>query len=396
MAGPSNGVAKGSTVQKAPPRKPWRLASDYVAEIRARANEAWVSLELGGREIVRCRPGGLVVIIGPSGGGKSSLTASLLVNHARFSGPAIYLSAELPGDEIAARMIGMQCDSSWEDVLRGRLSDDFMRQALDLPRLAIVERSDATPRALVQTIVEFKAMFPGEPVLFAIDYTQIFGAVSDLAEARLRMSSVMAEVDQISRSHRAVGIPVNQMSRANAKAAREGDKLGAETADMAAESAAIERFATVTLAIGGLKKVNEEGDQAGQLSVGKARMGGGDTVFPIRFEGRTGRYIVEGDAKPAAEVRAELAEKRDQSAIDNACLAVLGAASQSHEPRPRTDLCKAARVKREIGLIAVAKLLSQGALVEVRVKKARSQSWMVCTPELARASQIPLLEEAPF
>ena len=394
MAGPSNGVAKGSGVQKAPPRKPWRLASEYVAEIRSRANEAWVSLELSGREIVRCRPGGMVIVMGPSGGGKSSLTAALMVNHARFYGPAIYLSAELPGDEIAARMIGMQTDSSWEDVLRGRLSDEHMLQALALPRLAIVERRDATTSALIKTIVEFKGLFAGEPVLFAVNYTQIFGASAE--DARLRMSSVMAEIDQVARDYRAVGIPVNQMSRANAKAAREGDKLGAETADMAAESAAIERFATVTLAIGGLKAVNEDGDQVGQLSVGKARMGGGDTVFPIRFEGRTGRYIIEGDAKPAAEVRAELAEKRDQSAIDNACMSILGAAAQSREPRPRTDLCKAARVKREVGLIAVAKLLQQGDLVEVRVKKARSQSWMVCTPALARAAQIPLLEEAPL
>lgn len=394
MSGPTNGVDKRTAAApKPPPRKPWRLASEYVADIRARANEAWVSLELGGREIVRCRPGGMVIVMGPSGGGKSSLTAALMVNHARFSGPAIYLSAELPGDEIAARMIGMQTDSSWEDVLRGRLADEFMRQALDLPRLAIVERRDATTNSLIKTIVEFKGLFPDQPILFAVDYTQIFGAPGD--EARLRMSSVMAEIDTVARDYRAVGIPVNQMSRANARAARDGDKLGADTADMAAESAAIERFATVTLAIGGLKVVNEQGDQVGQLSVGKARMGGGDTVYPLRFEGRTGRCVIEGDAKPAAEVRAELAEKREVNAVENACMALLGAAGSASDPMSRNDLCKAARVKRELGLVAVAKLLQQGGLVEVRVKKARSASWLIWTPDRARAGQIPLLQDSP-
>lgn len=388
-------LADGTMPGNAPVRKPWRIASEYVAEIRARSKEAWISLELGGRQIVRCRPGGMVVIMGPSGGGKSSLTAALLVNHARYSGPAIYLSPELPGDELAARMIGMQCNMSWEDVLHGQLSDEHMMQALALPRLAIVERRDATTPALTQTITDFRALYPGEPLLFAVDYTQIFGGAPAQHEARMRLNSVIAELDQVARDYRAVGIPVNQMSRANAKVARAGDALGAETADMAAESAAIERYATVTLAIGGLKKVNEDGDQVGQLSVGKARMGGGDTVFPIRFEGRTGRFIVEGDARPAAEVRAELAEQKDQSKMDAACMAILGAAAQAREPCTRNDLIKAARVKRELGLIAIAKLIQQGDLVEVRIKKARSQTWMVCTPHIARAKQLPLLEETP-
>jgi energy-coupling factor transporter ATP-binding protein EcfA2 len=369
----------------------WRRAPEFVDEILARANEPWVSLELG-REIARIRPGGIVVVMGPSGAGKSSLVAGLMISHARHYGPAVYLSCELPGDEITARMVGMQCDASWEDVLRGRVERQFMETALDLPRMYIVERNDATLDTLSDTLTAARAEFPGEPVLAAVDYTQIVPNPS--SEMRGRIEQVMRGIDSLVRSHRAVGIAVNQMSRANARAARAGEALGRETEDLAAESATVERFATVTLTIGGMKRLNEAGDESVQLSVGKGRMGGGDQVIPMVYEGRTGRYRVDGDPRPAAEVRAEIAVKRDEMKMENVILAILGAAGKAGEPLSRRDLVSAARVKAELGRIAVMRLLEHGELVEVRIRR-RSKHWLVCTPEHAAQHDLPLLNSTP-
>lgn len=373
--------------------KPWKPASWYVQQILDRKDEPWVHLMLGQTEIYRTRPGGLVIVMGPSGGGKSSLTLGLMLNHARHHGPAIYLSAELPGDELVGRGIGMQTDSSWEDVLRGRVREEFMRDAMDLPRLVILEQEQATIENLRLTIVDMRAMCRGEPILFAADYTQIMTGGGE--NIRSNIADVMRDLNRVSRDGRVVGLAVNQMSRANSKIARSGEALGMETAEMAAESAAIERWATGTLAIGGLKAVNDQGDMVGQLSRGKGRMGGGDSVLPILFEGRTGRVVVQGEARPAAEVKAELETKRTDAKMEGASMAILGAAGKATEPLSRSDLLMAARVHRNIGFGAIVRLIQTGDLVEVRRKKAGTRGWLVCTPNMAREAQLPLLVEGP-
>jgi 5S rRNA maturation endonuclease (ribonuclease M5) len=383
----AQGTANGKRIK-------WRRAPEFVDEILARANEPWVSLSLGmGREIARIRPGGIVVVMGPSGSGKTSLVAGLMIAHARHWGPAVYLSCELPGDEITARMIGMQCDASWEDVLRGRIARSEMERALDLPRLIIVERQDATLDTLDEAIAAARAAHPGEPVLAAVDYTQIVPSPSK--ELRPRMNDIMAGIDVVARHRRAVVLGINQMSRANARAARAGDSLGVETADLAAESAAIERFATMTLSIGSIKRINDAGDESQQLSIGKGRMGGGDQVLPLLYEGRSGRHRVDGDPRPASEVRAELLAKQDGERIQAASMAMLGAAGKAKDPISRSELLSAAAVKHEIGRIALSQLLSTGELVEIRIRRQRAQYWLIWTPQLAAERQLPLVKETP-
>jgi hypothetical protein len=60
----------------------WHRAPELVDAIIARAQEPWAAITLGGEELVRVRRGGSVVVMGPTGSGKTSL-----VSHRRRSGP---------------------------------------------------------------------------------------------------------------------------------------------------------------------------------------------------------------------------------------------------------------------------------------------------------------------
>ena len=126
-----------------------------VTEILSRAKEPWASLSLGGEELVRVRLGQILAVMGPTGAGKSSLVGGLLVEHAREHGPAVYMSRELPADEIAARVIGMQCDASWFDVLTGRVTHDEMASRLP-ERLRFLERRSATLDRLDEEITALR------------------------------------------------------------------------------------------------------------------------------------------------------------------------------------------------------------------------------------------------
>lgn len=385
---PKNGA------RKPPPRKPWRPISSYVDDILARAHEPWVSFQLGLREVCRCRPGGIVVVMGPSGSGKTSLVADLLVNHARHYGPAAFLSLELEGDELAGRMIGMQTNASWEQVLRGDVPREHMVHAANIPRLVLVEEEDASLASMRATVEGLREVYVDEPIVVALDYVQIFEL--DEQEHRSRIALVMRALKKLAKRLRIVIVALNQMSRENARIARAGEKLGVEAADLAAESAAVERYANFTISIGGIKNIGEDGDQSVQLSLGKGRHGGGDRVMPARYEGRTGRWIIEGDARPAAEVKAELAEAKKSNAVEGALMSVLGAASKLTQPTTRSDLVLLAHCNKQLGYVAITRLLKTGELVEVRMKKkGTGGGWMVCPPELATEAQLPLLGEGP-
>jgi replicative DNA helicase len=370
-----------------------RRAPDLVDAILAHAGDPWLTLELAGGEIASVRAGALVVVMGPTGAGKSSLVAGIVVRHARRAGPAIYLSRELPADELGARIVGMQCDASWPEVLRGQIAREHMAKALDLPRLVIIERDDATLAALCSELRAARVSHPDSPVLAAVDYAQIIGEAGD--DQRVRVSDTMAQIDRLAREHSAVVLVVSQMSRANARSARAGESVGAETTDGGAESAAIERYASLTLTIGCLGPVADDGSQAAQISIGKYRMGSGDRVLPMRYEGRSGRWRVDGEARPAAEVRAESRANREDSALRVAVGAVRDTATRAPEPLTREDLVRRAGVKAEIGRSAIARLLANGELVEVQQRKPRSRAWKLWVPTRAAEAGIPLATAVP-
>ena len=245
---PADERTRGSADDQRTGRRPWHRCPDLVEEILSRANEPWVSLTLAADEIVSVRAGGIVVVMGPTGAGKTSLVAGMLVAHARNAGPVVVLSRELPADS-GARAIGMQCDASWPDVLTGKVPRPDMERSLALPRMLVLDRRAATLTALVSAIKTMKTECAGEPVLAVVDYVQIIE--SQEREARSKVADVIAQIDEIARAHRVVVIAISQMSRAAyGPRAGGGEAVGADSTDGGAESAAIERAASVTLSIG--------------------------------------------------------------------------------------------------------------------------------------------------
>jgi hypothetical protein len=303
------------------------------------------------------------------------------------------MSRELPADELMARAIGMQCDASWADVLQGRVGIDDMRRVADLPRMFIADRKDATLVRLAAMIQAAQAEYPDRLVLVAVDYLQI--VESKERDPRAKVADVIAQIDDLLRGYGCVGILISQMSRASSRAARNGEAIGADSTDGGAESAAIERAATVTLAIGKSGPEREDGSYSVELSIGKHRMGGGDKVFPAEYVGRTGRWRITGEARPAAEVKAERDAANEDKKLRNAKLAIGGAARKADEPQTRAGLGKLAGVgNATTRTAAINALLDDGEIVEVR-QRANSRGpkvWKVWDRERATAAGLAIVE----
>lgn len=364
---------------KTPARPVWKRAPEIVDEIWSRKDEPWIELRLADEVLVKVRPGGMAVVMGGSGSGKSSLVSNISIQHAREVGPTIPVSIELPADELGARIVGIQCDASWEEALRGAVRYEFMRDALDLPRMFVLERKNASLANLERCIDAARAEFPGQPILVIIDYAQIMKSAE--REMRARVADVFERIDDVLRTKMVVGIVVSQMGRAGADAATSGEKIGAETASLGAESAAIERFATVTITLGMKKDPREDGSQPVELSIGKGRMSGGDRVIPMSYWGRSGKWRVEGPSKIASAVRAERDvenEEKKQQALEHQ---LLGAAQRSKVPLSREQLSDLARGRRQNKTLAIARLVNEGALVEVHRRAPKAKTWMVWTPD---------------
>jgi hypothetical protein len=368
----------------------WLDRAAIVALIRSRADEAWVDIGLGNDTITRIRAGGLVTLSGPSGAGKSSLAAGFAMRHASEVGWVLILSRELTTDEMGARMIGAALGRSWEEVLRGQVTDEEMLRALP-ERVRIIDRDDATLTTLDDELGRLRETHPNEPILSVVDYGQIIAEDSD--DQRVRTSGAWALFDSILRRRRAVGLMLSQMSRANSKAARAGERLGADALDGGAESAAIERYSTVVLEIGATGPEDEHGRREMLLSVGKGRMGGGDRVWPISFEGRTGRVAVIGLAKAADEVRAEREAHQSDAKTGLMVRALRDALTEVKKPISRSDLCELAGVNKKKGLGAIRRMLMNGDLVEVRVKPPRAKAWLLWTRNQAEAHRIEIVVE---
>jgi hypothetical protein len=388
--------AHGSTDsgETAPPPEPrWRRCRDLVPSIMKQASEPSISLALGGDVIVTVRPGALILEIGASGGGKTSLAASLLVEHAQHVGPAIAMSLELPGEEFTGRVVGIRTDTGWLDVLTGKVPEDQMRDALP-ERLIVIPRDVAGTSALVEAIEAMRREYPGQSILVAVDYVQLLEESTE-REIRRRVADAMKSLDRVARDHRVVIVVASQGSRQASRALSSGEKIGAETADAGAEAAELERWSTVTLAIGP-HKPSEDGDHSlVPLNVGKSRMGGGDRVIPMRYCGRSGRWRVAGVSRPAAEVRAEhqaAADEQKRTGLENE---LIGAAHRAGAPLAREKLIGMVKGSAAAKRAVLAQLIARGLLVEVMRCAPRSKAWLVWDPDRAAAAGIPVVQPEP-
>ncbi len=365
----------------------WLDRHGIVDLIRSRASEAWVSIGLGMSVIAEVRAGGIVTLAGPTGGGKTSLAVAIGSRFAHEQGWVVVLSLELSADEMGGREIGIATDASWGQVLRGEISDERMVEVLP-ERLVMTEWDGGTLDALDAKLTELRAAEPDAPLLFIIDYGQLLDGASD--EQRVRVAGNWQRAKRVASRHRAVGLLLSQMSRNASRAARGGERVGADAVDGGAESAAIERWSSLVLEIGAACPEDQYGRREVQLSIAKDRMGGGDKVLPMSYEGRTGRWAVIGNPRPAADVKAEVKAQSKDKKVQTAALAVQKVADQATEPRSREELIDAAGVGHTTGRAAVVLLLDEGTLVEVDRRRPRSSAWLLWTPEKARAAGIPL------
>lgn len=377
--------------QAAEAEKKWRRCRDDVELIIERAKEPIVPLTLGEHELAKLRAGSIALLIGGTGGGKTSLALSLAIEHAARRGPAIAMSLELPVDELSGRAIGIGANATWFDVLDAKLSVGSMLSAVP-ERLMRIPREHGSLAVLAAAIADMRSTYPGEPVLVAVDYVQLVGANSD-EDVRPRVGRVMRDLDEVIRAGLAACIALSQGSRASSRGLSRGDLVGSETADAGAEASDLERWASLTLAIGAKQKsegTSDDGIARTEIHIGKYRFGRGDRVVPARFHGASGRWEIVGEAKPADEVKAERAEQRDAAAVERAALTIMGFVAKSTAPLTRTDLEKAAGLKATFGRAAVTRLLESGDLVELKQRRPRSSKWLIWTADKARAEGIPL------
>lgn len=354
--------------------------SAQVDVILQRAQEPWVSLTLGGKEIAPLRLGALVVVMGPTGSGKTTLAAGLLAEHAELNGPSLYQSLELDSDELAARLIGMRTDAAWLDVLRGGVPREKMIGAVrPLKRLYVIDHTgDPSIEGVDRRVQDLRLVYGNQPIMVACDYLQLASAIG--GDPRTAIATAVEGLRTTAKRLRVVVIGVSQTSRAAAERLRTGDMLGAETASAGAETSAIERSAYLTLALGVAGELDDSGVNDVELNIGKSRFGGGDRIIPMRFDGRSGLWTVTGEARSAGEVRAERQDEKGAAKIRKAADLIVGAASRADSPVTRDQLRAAAKVSRKVNADAIELALKEGALVETTICAPRTKSRMLWTP----------------
>jgi hypothetical protein len=385
-------AAPGFDVERAPRgRDVAKCGPEIIADIWDHRDEPLVPIEIGDGVLVETYLGGIVLLIGGTGAGKTSLALEVAIRHAVNRGPAIVASLELVKRILGARVIGIRCGESWPGVLTGRVQREHMLQRWP-DRLRIIERRDATIENLHASVAAMRAEFRGEPVLLVVDYVQLMDNAE--REIRRRVARAMAELDDVATEHRAVVLALSQGSRASARQLASGEKLGRDTADAGAEAQELERWSVHTIAIGG-HAPNDGEWSAVDLSIGKGRIGGGDTVHPGRYCGRSGAWRLAGDPRPAAEVRAEREGQQDSKLIEAALRAMVEGAEAAPGPVTRDQLEQMAEARmgkcpRAVARAARAKALTSGQLVEVQRKPFKSRVWLIWTPGKAAEAGIPL------
>lgn len=289
-------------------------------------------------ELIRVRAGEFALLIGGSGSGKTTLGALLARIAAANGVTVIFVSCELPGTTLLARMVAQALDGwSWDDVLAGRVPPENLAQAIEgAEGLRVLEGAEATLANLCRALGQVKGR-----ALVVIDYIQIFGLGESSGAARderLRIASLVEELRRCLQATGASGLILSQASRTAARGMRRGEVVGSDTMDAGAETAQLERAAAVTLAIGSMGEVGPDGTAAVTLSIGKNRYGGGDRVIEARWNPASGRWRVDADSKPAAAALAERQAENTETRNNTLRTAVIGLVAESDRPLTRKEI----------------------------------------------------------
>lgn len=386
-AGANQAETKPST-HDAKPTRVGRRRHQIVDEIMRLAKEPTLDLRIGGTTIARVRPGGIVTLVGGSGRGKTSLAGTIALEHAETRGPSIVYSLELPAYENGARDIGVKTGAAWMDVLEGAIPAARMLEAIP-ERLSIIDRSEATIEALEAEIEGMRTECPGQPILVVIDYVQLMEiAGAQLGQQRATVDQAMRIIDRVVRTRLVIGLVLSQGSRASAKALASGEIIGAQTTDAGAESAAIERWASCTLAIGEHGETGEDGSCPAPINIGKGRMleGGGDAVIPARYHGRSGRWRTDGEPQRASEVRRARESERGLKKRETLKRAIVDLVSKSDMALSKAEITQRIEGSNTAIADSIKELVREGALAHHHAVARRGYA-PVWTPDRIAATE---------
>jgi replicative DNA helicase len=371
------------------------LSSDELADlIRHQARLPMIPLELGENVIETIPVGEGVYFMGNTGGGKTTVALNMIMNHARRRGPAIIASFELRSGIIGSRAAGIAAHVSWRDVLTyGDITEHAIKQLAKIDRLHFIDSKKTSIAYLRRAIAQVKKRYPGQPIMVMVDYVQIVRPeFAPIGEARANVTEAVHDLRNLFADEEVLGLCLSQMSRANAKSAREGGKQGLDTLDGGAETGAIEQSAALTLTIGKRGPLLEDGSREIEIHVGKARYGGDDRVVLIKSYGATGYASIISD-HPAADVREQAKTAAESNKVTAMKRLILEAADAAPAPVSKTALEKDVIGNANLKRVTIAALVASGELVWVRHKankhsKADLSLW---TP--AKAKQAGLSPE---
>ncbi len=369
------------------PDLPYR-APDLAAEIAKFSSRPWIPMRLGDSVVTSARAGMVIALTAASGSGKSSLAIQIARLHSIEAGPVVYISVELDAYVMGGRAVGQALGLPWADVLSlvGVTAEQVAGVLAEMRRMIILDGERATLAHAEQAIATLRGEHPDQPVLVVVDYLQILPG--DGREERIRVANIAEGIRRMAQRLGVVVLAVSQTSRASSKGLQDGDLLGADTTTTGAESSQIERMATATIAIGGLRQ-REDGTADVDISIGKSRFGGGDKVLPAVYDGRSGLWSIVGPAVSAAQRRAERSTANNGKRVEAARLAMAGKLAASAAPMSRNELRQALNLKRDDVRDAARQLLEDEAsgVVEVRGRKAGG-CWPLWTRDRAAAAGI--------
>jgi len=329
------------------------------------------------RELLTVRAGALIVLIGPTGGAKTSTLLEILRCHATYVGAAGYVGLEHAPAVAASRLVGQHHQRSWLDA--PEMSREDIATALrGLERLYFLPRLTLDEIFLrAEAILERHAP---APLLLGIDYAQIAGDIAQQAGGeRVRLAQIIERIARWAESRNVVVILNSQSSRAGSKELASGDLVGADTTGSAAETAQVERAATVTLALGQIgEKDDGHGWRSLDLSLGKVRVGRGDQVAALRYHGESGRVEHTGTMEAASDVRERRKNERTGSAAKETDRKaedfVREYLARQEHPVPRTWVEKAGSSVRTTSLrAAIERLIDTGEIEEAGPGKRKNE-----------------------
>jgi len=186
-----------------------------------------------------CLHGGLwpktcTVVNGATGAGKTSFAVAIASHAAKHGVPAVYLSLELDGEEMAARLFAIEAGVPWSSLLYGG-SRDSLDAATEM---ALVARKKEWPllvmtqdhrrlkyeevghyvAALRKKYASRLADSDGElnqPCLLVVDYIQLLDTDEDRMDVRARVGAAATYLRAVARDQHAAVLVVSSVSRAH-------------------------------------------------------------------------------------------------------------------------------------------------------------------------------------